>query len=1367
MYEPKRMDYRLKMAPMQPNTPVESALNSAEAPLDGTEGGDYFNFEDGAAAQQWPGPQSQQPMLDPVEELERDLLEFDSQFPSVQQVPLDIDPEMSAQLNARLKPQGSAQMTPHLASQLHSQMNSQMGSRMGSHIGSQMGSQMGSNMGSNMISRNSSRIGSQASSRIGSSLSTPLNAPMTSRLNPQLDPHLAPQMSSLGTNAQNRVNSHLDPRLNSQLHLQLGAQLNSQMSSQMNPHLNPHMNPHMNSQINTRVSPQIQHQLNPELLNHMQAPLQGPISLADHESIVGIQRPLSNSHRNRVHGSPQVQLPQSSHSPQMVNIHASSNQSRTSSQASVVDGPSHTRNLLLDEVKKSRDRYKAQSSIPPDLSSANYAAQCIAAAESSRLSPYHLSLGEYSHLRVKLPRVHVTTYLNIRNGILRLWLANPLVAVTIVEAAGCCKDIRYFKLAEFAFEWLLRNGHINQGCCTHQGRYSSSIAALPKFSNNRRKPRQTIAVIGAGIAGLSCARQLENLLERYSTQILAEYEDLPRVLVLEGRKRLGGRVYSPTLSTERMAVDLGGGTISGFGGGNPLGIVLRRQLGIPVVSIDTTGDENVLYDGDTGDPITPQVDYRAHEMFKYLLDRMRSFEMGLGTMSQPPASAPGVKTLIRAGQDPPLLDPEQEKVTIAQFEEDTERPYSNQSSSSQDDESEQEVKVELDFLESLGFTTKTSADKDIRLHAEPSAQNASLGLTMARLMEHLSSLTDLNAQDQEALNWYLAKFEYTVGDDIDKACLSSWSHHRSNRFTGRHAWTRDGMSTFTKGLDTVPNKLDVRFKTVANVIEYEEDSAQITLENGEQVFADRCVVTTPLGCLKRRSMQFIPDLPQWKLDSIDRLEFGVVNKVVLVFDEPFWDSTMPSIIRVTAGASKEDRGNCFVFQNHSRRGEMGGKALIVGLLSGLAAKQITESPDFEIVERAVEKLRRVFKSHPKAQTTKLVESIVTRWQVDRFSRGAFSHVGVDGTVTDHDLLARPVLRSLFFAGEATSRTFPGTMHGAYLSGLRAAKEVLNSLVGGIEVPDNLFVDKAMWASEHSAAAAEQRRDKSEGSDLGETNGPLMNTSLSHRETQSLHSHHYHGDADAVPPSSGIPNTGPIYSLEVAAAKANGHPDMDSHLDSGLAMNQGRMVSRSVPGSLSVGPEGEDYTVGSSHHEPDPEAIHALQPMDYTKAEAELTELRNRRESLEREQLERDMMHEIGKRPEKPDRHGTTNPFLLFQKDYWDICRQETEAAKRKDKKSGQAHASRNEIRASLGKKWRSLPEDKRAPYIERSQQAKVENEERQEAFLRKLKWYESEAANFKQQWVQEHPNTSSLRERQLEEQLEGYRPRRKRSRLTE
>ncbi|NEP59943.1 MAG: monoamine oxidase, partial [Symploca sp. SIO2G7] len=42
---------------------------------------------------------------------------------------------------------------------------------------------------------------------------------------------------------------------------------------------------------------------------------------------------------------------------------------------------------------------------------------------------------------------------------------------------------------------------------------------------------------------------------------------------------------------------------------------------------------------------------------------------------------------------------------------------------------------------------------------------------------------------------------------------------------------------------------------------------------------------------------------------------------------------------------------------------------------------------------------------------------------------------------ERDILAQPVDNLLFFAGEATSGNYPGTVHGAFLSGVQVASGI--------------------------------------------------------------------------------------------------------------------------------------------------------------------------------------------------------------------------------------------------------------------------------------------------------------------------------------
>ena len=70
-----------------------------------------------------------------------------------------------------------------------------------------------------------------------------------------------------------------------------------------------------------------------------------------------------------------------------------------------------------------------------------------------------------------------------------------------------------------------------------------------------------------------------------------------------------------------------------------------------------------------------------------------------------------------------------------------------------------------------------------------------------------------------------------------------------------------------------------------------------------------------------------------------------------------------------------------------------------------------------------------------------IQSICTEWGSDPISFGSYSHVRVQSSGSDYDILAENLGGRLFFAGEATIRQHPATMHGDYLSGLSETSHI--------------------------------------------------------------------------------------------------------------------------------------------------------------------------------------------------------------------------------------------------------------------------------------------------------------------------------------
>ena len=58
-------------------------------------------------------------------------------------------------------------------------------------------------------------------------------------------------------------------------------------------------------------------------------------------------------------------------------------------------------------------------------------------------------------------------------------------------------------------------------------------------------------------------------------------------------------------------------------------------------------------------------------------------------------------------------------------------------------------------------------------------------------------------------------------------------------------------------------------------------------DNSQEFVGDAVLIIVPLGCLKANTIKFSPELPDWKLSSIQQLGFGVLNKVIMEFPNVF------------------------------------------------------------------------------------------------------------------------------------------------------------------------------------------------------------------------------------------------------------------------------------------------------------------------------------------------------------------------------------------------------------------------------------------------------------------------------------------------
>lgn len=74
-------------------------------------------------------------------------------------------------------------------------------------------------------------------------------------------------------------------------------------------------------------------------------------------------------------------------------------------------------------------------------------------------------------------------------------------------------------------------------------------------------------------------------------------------------------------------------------------------------------------------------------------------------------------------------------------------------------------------------------------------------------------------------------------------------------------------------------------------------SVEVICENGAKFYADHVICTIPLGVLKEKaSCLFSPPLPEYKLESIEKLLFGTVDKIFLAYDRPFLNPDVTEVM---------------------------------------------------------------------------------------------------------------------------------------------------------------------------------------------------------------------------------------------------------------------------------------------------------------------------------------------------------------------------------------------------------------------------------------------------------------------------------------
>ena len=262
--------------------------------------------------------------------------------------------------------------------------------------------------------------------------------------------------------------------------------------------------------------------------------------------------------------------------------------------------------------------------------------------------------------------------------------------------------------------------------------------------------------------------------------------------------------------------------------------------------------------------------------------------------------------------------------------------------------------------------------------------------------------------------------------DPDLLSLHDW---HVNLLQGRNLVPRGGVGAFVVRR-LVPPAGQIRLSTPVSRIARSGTHIAVHTPAGT-VGAQAVIVTVSTGVLASGPIHFDPALPPTTLAALDGLPMGLLSKVAIA-------------------ATGQARMGLPPATSIYRRMAVGDPALmlmawptdlpyVVGFFGGRTAWAHTDLPAAEAMVRA--EWRQLLGA-------KLVDAslgpqaVVTDWGTNRFTLGAYAYAR-PGHAGARAKLAEPVMDGrLAFAGEACHPSLAGTVGGAYLSGRRAAAEVL-------------------------------------------------------------------------------------------------------------------------------------------------------------------------------------------------------------------------------------------------------------------------------------------------------------------------------------
>ncbi|XP_054259347.1 spermine oxidase-like isoform X2 [Macrosteles quadrilineatus] len=305
------------------------------------------------------------------------------------------------------------------------------------------------------------------------------------------------------------------------------------------------------------------------------------------------------------------------------------------------------------------------------------------------------------------------------------------------------------------------------------------------------------------------------------------------------------------------------------------------------------------------------------------------------------------------------------------------------------------------------------------------------------------------------LAWY-ERFQNSIdGSDswfeTSAAGLQQYRECEGNSLT---RWKTGGYKNIFKilmGNNEEQLKKQIIYNKKVKSIVWNQQQAEVICTDGQKLTADHVLVTVSLGVLKETHFDmFSPPLPMQKVNAIQGLAIGTVDKIFIKFPYRWWPLDCPgfSLLWRKNDILHEDQGGWMgeVFGFYSVDDN---PLVMCGWVVGSAARHMEQCSDDQVRDSCYQLLKKFLGAHYDIPPPQYI--LRSKWHINPNFRGSYSHRTVLSDKTNawaSDLsspLPQPDKPVLMFGGEATHNHFYSTVHGAIETGWREADRLLSYL----------------------------------------------------------------------------------------------------------------------------------------------------------------------------------------------------------------------------------------------------------------------------------------------------------------------------------